>query len=136
MNEVCTQSGGCFAQVIPSKGAGSVELERQTTTMAFWVYILRCADNSYYTGHTDNLEERIAKHQIGETEGYTSTRLPVTLMFSEEFPTREEALKCERQITLLHKRHPRKSRRSVRFFGPVAAILGMCCQTQIRPAIV
>jgi predicted GIY-YIG superfamily endonuclease len=66
--------------------------------VAFWVYILRCADNSYYTGHTDNLEERIAKHQMGETEGYTSTRLPVTLMFLEEFPTREEALRCERQI--------------------------------------
>ena len=60
--------------------------------MSFWVYILRCADNSYYTGHTDNLEERIAKHQSGEIEGYTSTRLPLTLVFSEE------ALRCERQI--------------------------------------
>jgi predicted GIY-YIG superfamily endonuclease len=66
--------------------------------MSFCVYILRCADNSYYTGHTDNLEERIAKHQAGEIEGYTSTRLPVELLFSEEFPTREEALACERQI--------------------------------------
>ena len=60
-------------------------------TMSFWVYILRCADNSYYTGHTDNLEERLAKHQAGEFGGYTSTRLPVELLFSEEFPTREEA---------------------------------------------
>jgi putative endonuclease len=66
--------------------------------MSFWVYILRCADNSYYTGHTDNLEGRIAKHQTGETQGYTSTRLPVKLVFSEQFPTREEALACERQI--------------------------------------
>ena len=66
--------------------------------MSFWVYILRCADNSYYTGHTDNLEQRLAKHQAGEIEGYTSTRLPVRLLFSEEFPTREEALACERQI--------------------------------------
>ena len=63
--------------------------------MSFWVYILRCADNSYYTGHTDNL---IAKHKTGEIEGYTSTRLPVRLVFSEQFPTREEALTCERQI--------------------------------------
>ena len=62
------------------------------------MYILRCADNSYYTGHTDNLDERIAKHQSGEIEGYTSTRLPVTLVFSEDFPTREEALACEQQI--------------------------------------
>jgi len=66
--------------------------------MSFWVYILRCADNSYYTGHTDNLEQRIARHAAGEIEGYTSMRLPVTVVFSEEFPTREEALACERQI--------------------------------------
>ena len=66
--------------------------------MSFWVYILQCADNSYYTGHTDNLEGRIAKHQLGEIEGYTSTRLPVKLLFSEEFPTRDEALACEQQI--------------------------------------
>jgi predicted GIY-YIG superfamily endonuclease len=66
--------------------------------MSFWVYILRCGDRSYYTGHTDNLEERIAKHRSGKLPGYTSTRLPVELRFSEEFPTREEALACERQI--------------------------------------
>ena len=66
--------------------------------MSFWVYILRCADNSYYTGHSDNLENRIAKHMSGEIEGYTSTRLPVRLVFSEEFATREEALTCELQI--------------------------------------
>ena len=66
--------------------------------MGFWVYILRCADRSYYTGHTDNLEERIAKHQMGEIEGYTSTRRPVKLLFSEEFSTRAEALAVERQI--------------------------------------
>lgn len=66
--------------------------------MGFWVYILRCADNSYYTGHTDNLEKRIAEHQAGEIEGYTSSRLPVTLVFSEEFSSREEALSHERQI--------------------------------------
>ena len=66
--------------------------------MGFWVFILHCADNSYYTGHTDNLEQRIAKHQAGEIDGYTSIRLPVRLLFSEEFRTREEALACERQI--------------------------------------
>ena len=66
--------------------------------MSFWVYILRCADGLYYTGHTENLEERILKHQTGEISGYTSTRLPITLMFSEEFPTRWEALTSELQI--------------------------------------
>jgi predicted GIY-YIG superfamily endonuclease len=66
--------------------------------MSFWVYILRCGDDSYYTGHTDNLEKRLAEHQAGEVEGYTSTRLPVALVFSQEFSSREEALVCERQI--------------------------------------
>ena len=66
--------------------------------MGFWVYILSCADGSYYIGHTDNLETRIAQHQTGEIEGYTSTRLPVELVFSSEFPTRDEAVAAERQI--------------------------------------
>ena len=66
--------------------------------MGFWVYLLRCADHSYYAGHTDNLEIRIAEHRTGEFGGYTSTRLPVSLVFSEEFTSREEALARERQI--------------------------------------
>jgi putative endonuclease len=60
--------------------------------------MLRCSDGSYYTGQTDNLEQRIAEHHNGEVDGYTSTRLPVRLFFSHEFATREEALACERQI--------------------------------------
>lgn len=43
----------------------------------FWVYILRCADSSYYTGHTDDLERRIGQHQAGECDGYTAAHLPV-----------------------------------------------------------
>ncbi len=66
--------------------------------MAFWVYILRCADASYYTGHTDNLEQRIAQHQAGTIEGYTYDRRPVTLVYTQEFSTREEALTAERQL--------------------------------------
>jgi len=37
--------------------------------MSFWVYMLRCSDNSYYIGHTDNLEKRLAEHQAGEIGG-------------------------------------------------------------------
>ncbi len=48
--------------------------------MAFWTYILLCADGRYYTGHTDNLEHRIGQHQSGLIEGFTSSRLPVRLM--------------------------------------------------------
>jgi predicted GIY-YIG superfamily endonuclease len=66
--------------------------------MSFWVYILLCADNSYYTGHTDNLETRVAAHERGEIPGYTFTRRPVHLAFAQDFPTRGEALAAERQI--------------------------------------
>lgn len=66
--------------------------------MAFWVYILRCSDDSYYTGHTDNLDNRIGEHQSGLGSGYTSTRLPVELAWSQECTTREEALTAELQI--------------------------------------
>jgi len=64
----------------------------------FWVYILRCADGSYYTGHTDNLEKRIGQYQAGECSGYTVTRRPLDLIWSQECVTREEALSAERQI--------------------------------------
>ena len=66
--------------------------------LGFWVYILKCADNSYYIGHTDDLEKRMGEHQTGEVEGYTSTRLPVVLVFAQDFPSREEALLSERRI--------------------------------------
>jgi putative endonuclease len=64
----------------------------------FWVYLLRCADGSYYTGHTDNLDKRIGEHTLGTCGGYTSARLPVKLVFSQSCPTRIEALNFERQI--------------------------------------
>ena len=65
----------------------------------FWVYLLKCADKSYYAGHTDNLENRLAQHHGKEIpDCHTATRLPVMLVYSQEFPTREEALASERQI--------------------------------------
>lgn len=67
-------------------------------SMSFWVYILHCADGSYYTGHTDDLTKRLAEHQAGQGAGYTTIRRSVRLLFSEEFPTREEALASERRI--------------------------------------
>jgi len=66
--------------------------------MSFWVHILRCADSSYYTDHTDNLEKRIAEHQAGALHSYTFYWRPVTVVYCETFTTREEALACERRI--------------------------------------
>ncbi len=67
--------------------------------MSFWVYILHCTDGSYYTGHTDNLEQRIQQHHAGVILGcYTYKRRPLQLVFSQNFTTREEALASEQQI--------------------------------------
>jgi len=67
--------------------------------MSFWVYIVKCADSSYYTGHTDSLERRLQQHHMGTIAGcYTLKRRPLQLVFSQDFPTREEALASEWQI--------------------------------------
>ena len=64
----------------------------------FYFYILLCNDGSYYVGHTDNIEQRFAEHQAGRFHGYTSTRLPVKLVYTEFFQTREEAFSAERKV--------------------------------------
>ena len=66
--------------------------------MAFYAYILLCADNSFYTGHTEDLEMRMGEHEGGRCRGYTLRRRPVRLVWSQDFPTRYEALSAERQI--------------------------------------
>ena len=64
----------------------------------FFVYLLRCADGSYYAGHTDELERRVAQHQAGEIAGYTHERRPVELVWSQETASRDEALSAEQRI--------------------------------------
>jgi len=66
--------------------------------MSYWVYILECADGSYYTGHSDNLEARLKQHEQGIITGYTTKRRPVKLVFCSEFYTRDDAFARERQI--------------------------------------
>ena len=64
----------------------------------FFVYILKCSDGSFYTGHTDNLDTRIAQHNAGHFGGYTSTRLPVELVFNERCQSRDAAFAAEQRI--------------------------------------
>lgn len=66
--------------------------------MSYWTYMPDCADRSFYVGHTEDLEGRMAEHESGTIPGYTSKRRPVVLVWSAEFPTREEALAAERQV--------------------------------------
>jgi predicted GIY-YIG superfamily endonuclease len=65
----------------------------------FYVYILKCSDGSYYSGHTDNLEKRLNEHKSGIYPScYTYYRRPVKLIFQQDFSTREEAFLAEHQI--------------------------------------
>ena len=62
------------------------------------MYILKCSDGSYYTGSTKYLEHRLAQHQTGEGANHTKYRLPVELVYFEEFPRVDEAFYREKQI--------------------------------------
>ncbi|MBS7542879.1 GIY-YIG nuclease family protein [Ancylobacter oerskovii] len=67
--------------------------------MSAFVYMLRCADGSYYIGSTRGaLEARLAEHQSRAFPGYTFQRRPVTLIWSEHFPRIEDAVAAERQL--------------------------------------
>src|SRR5215217_6823047 len=64
-----------------------------------YLYIARCADGSYYTGTTrDELERRIAQHNSGYFGGFTATRRPVVLVFSQWFERITDAIAAERQV--------------------------------------
>ena len=66
--------------------------------MAYWVYILRCADGTLYTGYTDDVERRCAVHNSGRGAKYTRARLPVELVYWEELPSRQAAMSRELQL--------------------------------------
>ncbi|MBW1980341.1 MAG: GIY-YIG nuclease family protein [Deltaproteobacteria bacterium] len=64
----------------------------------YFLYILKCSDGSYYVGTTSALEERFRAHNEGRAARYTTSRRPVTLVYSEEHPNVEQARSRERQI--------------------------------------
>ena len=66
--------------------------------MPFWCYILHCRGGVFYTGHTDDLDYRVAQYESGAIKGFASKYLPVELVWSQEFPTRQEAFEAERRI--------------------------------------
>jgi putative endonuclease len=66
--------------------------------MKGYMYILECSNGKYYTGSTIDLEKRLAQHQAGEGANYTKKRLPVKLVYFEEFQRIDEAFYREKQI--------------------------------------
>ena len=69
--------------------------------MAYWVYILRCADGTLYTGYTNNVDRRCAVHNSGRGAKYTRSRRPVTVVYRERCDDRSGALRREAAIKSL-----------------------------------
>lgn len=69
-----------------------------------YTYILKCKDDSLYTGWTNDLKNRITSHNAGKGAKYTKARRPVELVYYEEFQTREEAMKREYAIKQLSRK--------------------------------
>ena len=67
----------------------------------YYTYILECADGTYYCGYTNNVAERVKTHNEGKGAKYTKSRLPVKVIYSEEFKTKSEAMKREAEIKKL-----------------------------------
>ncbi|WP_174615325.1 GIY-YIG nuclease family protein [Virgibacillus ihumii] len=65
------------------------------------VYILRCSDNTLYTGYTNDLEHRLVMHEEGKGAKYTRGRGPFQVLFVEKFPEKSEALQREYEIKQL-----------------------------------
>ncbi len=73
-----------------------------------YTYILECADGTYYCGWTNDLEKRVRAHNEGTGSKYTRARLPVKLVYHEEFDTKEEAMSREWHIKQLSRREKEK----------------------------
>jgi putative endonuclease len=69
--------------------------------MPYFVYILKCADNTLYTGICLDLKQRMKVHRTGKGAKYVKTRLPFILVYQEELPGKSEALKREHAIKQL-----------------------------------
>ena len=69
--------------------------------MAWYVYMLRCGDDTLYTGITDDVQRRLAAHRSGKGAKYTRGRSPLTLGYTEEVPDKSAALKRELAIKKL-----------------------------------
>ncbi|MET3681929.1 putative endonuclease [Alkalibacillus flavidus] len=70
----------------------------------YYIYMLRCRDGSLYTGYTNDVDARVAKHQAGEAAKYTRAKRPVELVYQEVYETKSEAMRREAAIKQLHKR--------------------------------
>lgn len=73
-----------------------------------YIYILKCKDNTYYTGYTTDVNKRVKTHNSGKGAKYTRGRTPVTLMHQEEFNDKGDAMRREIQIKKMKRQDKEK----------------------------
>lgn len=77
------------------------ETDKQNQHQGNYTYIVKCSDETLYTGWTNNLKKRLEAHNSGKGAKYTKTRRPVELVYFEEYDTKQEAMKREYAIKQL-----------------------------------
>lgn len=82
-----------------------------------YTYIVKCRDNTYYTGWTKDLDRRMKAHNSGTGAKYTRSRRPVRLVYYEAYRTKEEAMRRERDQTDVQKRKGKTHRRWMNAHG-------------------
>lgn len=85
-----------------------------------YTYLLECADQTFYCGWTNDLDKRVKTHNSGQGAKYTKSRRPVTLVYYEEFETKEEAMRREWEIKRLTRKEKEKLMISVNKCGQEA----------------
>ncbi|MEK4975131.1 GIY-YIG nuclease family protein [Niallia sp. FSL R7-0648] len=73
-----------------------------------YFYVLMCKDGSYYAGYTNDLQKRVKTHNEGKGAKYTRGRLPVSVIYYEEFQTKQEAMKAEYAFKQLDRKKKEK----------------------------
>ena len=96
-----------------------------------FTYMLRCADDSLYTGWTTDLAGRLTAHNSGKGAKYTRSRLPVRLVYFEEFDTKEEAMRREAAIKKLTRE---KKEHLLKCFDD-SLLSAVCGSAQTLPAV-
>lgn len=93
-----------------------MEIKKALKQKPWWIYIVECADGSYYTGISPDINKRIQKHNNGTGAKYTNSRKPVELIYFEKHENRSAATK--REIELKKLTHQEKNKLVKKFFTP------------------
>lgn len=87
---------------LPESASGAEESSADDDS--HFVYIVECADGTYYTGYTTDVERRVGEHNAGTGARYTRGRTPVTLIYTETYGTKSDAMSREYAIKQLRRR--------------------------------